>query len=213
MAGGHWGCCSASCLALCGWGWILPGLAGGGSFSLSRADLFPEMSLEASFSGMSHFAVLALTPLSKVLKGIYLLFVSSMVLKETLISATFINGLERSCLTDLMFHVLEGNLFPPRLTHGLERSLSASIFDCVTDSVGITLFSDDSYVIYTYGLERSQHVSVLLSPSSCTFGWGLERSLSACAPSHGLDRTGWMVLKELRYNSLVPQWCFAIFRQ
>ena len=66
-----------------------------------------------------------------------------------------------------MFCVLEGNLFPPRLTHGLERSLSASIFDCVFDSVGIILFSDDSYAIYTKGLERSQLVSVLLSPASC----------------------------------------------
>ena len=53
-----------------------------------------------------------------------------------------------------MFHVLEENLFPPRLTHGLERSLSASTFDHVTDSVGIILFSDDYYAIYTDGLER-----------------------------------------------------------
>ena len=78
-----------------------------------------------------------------------------------------------------MFCVLEGNLFPPRLTWGIERSLSASIFDHVFDSVSIILFSGDSYAIYTKGLERSQLVSVLLSPASCVFGWGLERSLSA----------------------------------
>ena len=137
-----------------------------------------------------------------------------------------------------MFCVLEGNLFAPRLTHGLERSLSASIFDHVIDSVaiilfsdnsyviytdglerrlsvsifdhvidsvGIILFSDDSYAIYTDGLERIQLVSVLLSPTSCIFDWGLERSLSACAHSHGLKRIGWMVFKECRCNSLVPQ--------
>ena len=90
-----------------------------------------------------------------------------------------------------MFHVLEGNLFPPRLTHGPERSLSASIFDRVFDYVRIILFSDDSYAFYTKGLERSGLVFVLLSPASCVFGWGLERSLSACACSHGLERT-WM---------------------
>ena len=39
----------------------------------------------------------------------------------------------------------------------------ASASDCVFDSVGIILFSDDSYAIYTKGLERSQLVSVLLS--------------------------------------------------
>ena len=71
-----------------------------------------------------------------------------------------------------------------------------------------------SYAIYTNGLEKSWLVSVLLSPASCIFGWGLERSLSACTHSHGLERSGWMVLKGLRCNSLVPQWYFAIyFRQ
>ena len=74
-----------------------------------------------------------------------------------------------------MFHVLKGNLFPPRLTQGLERSLYASIFDHITDSVGIILSSDDSYAIYTKGLERSWLVSVLLSPALCIFSWGLER--------------------------------------
>ena len=80
------------------------GLACSGSFSPSSADLFPETKLEASFSAMSHFALLALTHSSKVLKGINLffvvlgltlsskvlkgidlLFVSSMVLKESLL--------------------------------------------------------------------------------------------------------------------------------
>ena len=55
-------------------------------------------------------------------------------------------------------------------------------------------------------------MSVLLSPASCVFGWGLERSLSACAHSHGLERNGWMVLKGLGYHSLVPQLCFAILK-
>ena len=72
----------------------MSGLAHCESFSPSRADFFPEMKLKASFSAMSQFAVLALTQLSKVLKGIDLLFVSSMVLKET-ISATYVNGLDK----------------------------------------------------------------------------------------------------------------------
>ena len=63
----------------------------------------------------------------------------------------FLYGLERSCLADLVFYVLERNHFPPKLTHGLKRSLTASIFDHVFDSVGIILFSDDSYAVYTRG--------------------------------------------------------------
>ena len=195
-------------------------------------------------------------------------------------------GLERICLTNLMFLILEGNLFPSRLTRGLERSLFASIFDCIFDSVGIILsscdayaiyhrglemswlvsvllvsflcvgwglernvsacfpgdlyavntkglemsqlmsvwlisvscvnwglersthFFNDSYAIYTKGLERSQ--LLLLSPALCVFGWGLERSFGAHACSHGLERTGWMVLKGLWCNSLVPPQCFAV---
>ena len=58
----------------------IEGLALGES-SPSRTDFFPETKLEASFSAVSRLAVLALTHLSKVLKGIYLLSVSSMVLK------------------------------------------------------------------------------------------------------------------------------------
>ena len=62
----------------------------------------------------------------------------------------------------------------------------------------ILLFSDDCYAIYTNGLERSQ--LVLLSPALCIFGWGLERSLGACALSHCLERTRWMVLKVIRWT-------------
>ena len=193
------------------------------------------------------------------------------------------------CLTDIMFLVLEGNPFPSRLTHGLERSLFASIFNCILDSVGIILsscdayaiyhrglemswlvsvllvsflhvgwglersfsahFPDDSYAAYAKGLEMSQLLSVVLVSTS-SVDWGLERSLSAhfssdsyavyikglegsqfmsvvlistlcvrwglerrfCARthSHGLERTGWMVMKGLQCNSLVPPWCFAI---
>ena len=163
-------------------------------------------------------------------------------------------GLVRICLTDLMLYVpWKGNLFPPRLTQGLGRSLSTSICDHVFDTVDIILFfddsstlstpgffkrsqlvsvllsfascgvawslerslsaclSDDSYVIYTKGLEMSQ--IVLLSPASCIFGCDLERSLSACAHSHGPERTGCMVLKGLWCNSLVHQLCFAIYFQ
>ena len=182
----------------------------------------------------------------------------------------FLYGLKGRCLTDLMSCVLEGNLFPPRLTHGLEGSLSACVFDCVFDSFGITLSSGDSYAFYTRCLERSQLMSVLListsyvgwglerslsacfsndsytiyikgfkrnqlvllSPAFCV-GWGLERSLGAyfsndsyaiyikglerslcaCTHSHGLERTGWMVLKGLWCSSLVPPFCFAIYFQ
>ena len=44
------------------------GLAHGESFSPSRADFFSEMKLAASFSAVSHFAVLSLTHSLKVLK-------------------------------------------------------------------------------------------------------------------------------------------------
>ena len=112
-----------------------------------------------------------------------------------------------------MLCILEGNLIPPRLTQGLESSLSASNFDCVFDCVTIILFCDDACAIYTRGLERilsaclsdnsyavytkglEMSKLVLLSPVSHIFGWGLERSLSACEHSHGLERTGWIVLK------------------
>ena len=84
------------------------GLACGEFFSLSRADFFPEMKLEASFSAMSHFAVLALIHSSKVLKGIILLFVSSVVLKETL-------------LVPLLSMVLKETLLVPHLSMVLKE--------------------------------------------------------------------------------------------
>ena len=96
-------------------------------------------------------------------------------------------GLERICLTDLMFLVLEGNLFPSRLTWGLERIFSASTFDHIFDFVGIILFSCDTYAIYHRGLERSQHVTVLLVSSLCV-GWGLERSFNAHFPDDSYAR-------------------------
>ena len=176
-----------------------------------------------------------------------MLLVSSMVLKETLLVPLLSVVLKEGALLTWCSMSWKENFFPPRLTWGLERSLSASIFDCVFDFVGIIFVSDDSYAIYTKGLERSwlvllssascvgwglernlsahltddsyavytkglersQHVSVMLSSAS----WGLERSLSAHAHSHGLERTGWMVLKGLWCNSLVPQLCFAIYFQ
>ena len=98
------------------------GLAHHESFSPSMADFFPEMKFKASLSAMSQFAVLALTQSSKVLKEINLLFISSMVLQEV--------ALLTSC------SVLRRNPFPPRLTHGLGRSLSASIF-----SMSLTLLA------------------------------------------------------------------------
>ena len=79
----------------------------------------------------------------------------------------------------------------------LERSFSAH-------------FPDDSYAIYTKGLEMSQLMSVVLISTSC-FGWDLERSLCACTHSHGLERTG--VLKGLQCNSLVPLSHYAIYLQ
>ena len=174
---------------------------------------------------------------------------SSMVLKETLLVQLLSVVLKEGGLLTWCSVSWKETFFPARLTWGLERSLSASIFDHIFDSVGIVLFSNDAYAIYTRGLERSQLVSVFLSfafmcsagvlkgvsvhvslmtyavytkgleiswlvllpPALCMFGWDLERSLGACACSHGLERTGWMVLKGLWCNSLVPLWCFAIY--
>ena len=136
---------------------------------------------------MSYFAVLALTCSSKVLKGNDLLFVSSMVLKETF-GATFINGLERSCLTDFMFHVLEGNLFPPRLTHG---EVSVPLF--LTVSLTLLALSFSLMTLMPSTLMILKEVDFCLALSClCIFGWDLEGSFSVCAPSHGLERTdGW----------------------
>ena len=83
-AEGHWGCPLAAWLWVAGVGSLrLCRSCHHESFSLSMAGFSSEMKLKAYFSAMSQFTVLALTQLSKVLKGINLLFVSSMVLKET----------------------------------------------------------------------------------------------------------------------------------
>ena len=98
-------------------------------------------------------------------------------------------------------------------TRGLERSWHVSVLLSSASCIGWRLernlsacLSDDSYAVYTKGLERSWLGSVMYSllPS-----WGLERSLGACACSHGLDRTGSMVLIGLRCNSLVSQVMFC----
>ena len=183
------------------------------SFFPSRADFFSEMKLKASFSAMSQFSVLALTQSSKVLKEIDLLSVSSMVLKETLLVPLLsmdLKEIEVALLTSCSVSWKE-TFSLPDLPMVL-KEISASTFDRVFGSVGTILFSDDSYAIHTKDIGGSQLVSVFffLSPAWCIFGWGLERSLSACACSHGLERTGWMVLKGLRCNSLVPLWCFAV---
>ena len=175
---------------------------------------FLKWNFKASFSAVSHFAVLGLTQSSKVLKGIYLLFVSSMVLKEAFLVPFFsivLKEVEVALLTSCSMFWKETSFLPdlPMVLKGV----SLPLFLTVSLTVGIILFSDNSYAIYTNGLERSWLVSVLLFPALCIFGWGLERRLSACACSHGLERTGWMVLKGLRCNSLVPQWCFAIYFQ
>ena len=107
-------------------------------------------------------------------------------------------GLERICLTDLIFLVLGGNVFPSRLTWGLERSLLTSIFDCIFNSVGIILSSCDAYAVYHRGHEMSQCVSVLLI-SFLHVGWGLERSFSACFP----DDSYAVYTKGLRYGRMV----------
>ena len=52
--------------------------------------------------------------------------------------------LKEFALPTLLFLVLEQNLFPSRLTWGLERSLFASIFDRIFDCVGIILASCDA---------------------------------------------------------------------
>ena len=148
--------------------------AASGESSLFRADLFSGKILKVSFSTVSYLVFLASTQSSKVLKEIDLLSVSSMVLKESLLVPFLmvhyktLRSLKRVRATDLRLHVLEGNIFPPYLTNGPERSLSTShCVDLVIDPV-ITLvlsgkvISDGSYAMYTHGLERSQLVFVLL---------------------------------------------------
>ena len=119
------------------------------------------------------------------------------------------HGLETSGLTDLMFHVLEGNLFSPRLTYGVERSLYASI---LIMSLTLLALSFPVMTLMQSTLMVLKGVNLCLScsllPHVC-----LARSLSAHAPSHSPERIGWMVLKGLRCNSLVPPWSFAIYFQ
>ena len=91
------------------------GLDCGESFSPSRADFFSKMKLKASFSAMSHFAVLALTQSSKVLKEVHWLFVSSMVLKETLLVPLLSMVLKGTCLVPLLSMVLNEMLLVPFL--------------------------------------------------------------------------------------------------
>ena len=140
-----------------------------------------------------------------------------------------------------MLRVLEGNLFPPRLTQGLERSLSAFILivsltllalsfslmilrPCTSGVLkGVDLCLSCSLLPHVLaGVLKgvSVHVSlVTLMPSTPRVLKGVnlycsllphaltgvfKRSLFACPHSHGLERTGWMVLKGPRCNSLVP---------
>ena len=57
--------------------------------------------------------------------------------------------------------------FLPDLPMVLKEVSLPLFIDCVFDSIGIILFSDYSYAIYTNGVKRSQLVPVLLSPASC----------------------------------------------
>ena len=185
------------------------------------------------------FAFLALTHSWKVLKWIGLLLVSSMVLKEfALLTWCSVSWKETFFLPDLPMVLKEVSLLLflfvsltvdiilfcddsyAIYTRGLERSQlvsvllssASSVFGWGLGRIFSAHLSDDSYALYTTGLETSQLVSILLSVA-LYFGWGLERSLSAGACSHGLERTGWMILKGLWCNSLVPQLSLAIYFQ
>ena len=132
---------------------------------------------------------------------------------------TFMEGLEmKLCLVPFLSMVLkegalltscsvswEETFFLPDLPMVLKEVSLPLILTMSSTLLSIILFTDDSYAIYTNGLERSWFVSVFLFLSSawCIFGWSLERSLSACPHSHGLERSGWIVMKGLRCNSLV----------
>ena len=178
------------------------GLAHGESFSPSRANLFPEMKLETYFSAVSHFAVLALTHLSKVLKGIDLLLVTSMVFKETLLVPLLSMVLKEALLVPFLPMVLKEvalltlcsvswkeTFFLPALPMVL-KEVPMTLFLIVSLTLlALSFFYDDSYAVYTNGLERSQFVSVLLSLVLCICGWGLERMNWM----DGLERT-WMQL-------------------
>ena len=73
---------------------------------------------------------------------------------------------------------------------------------------GVSL-SDDSYAIYTHGLERSQLVSMLLSATLCIGCWGLERNVTVCFSDDlyainiwGLERS-WHVSVSLSCTSCI----------
>ena len=154
---------------------------------------FLKWNLEASFSAMLHFAVLALTHSSKVLKGIDLLFVSTMVLKETLVVQLLSMVLKELALLTSCFVSWKETFFPPDLhmvLKGVSLTLLALSFSLMTLMPSTLMVLKEVNLCPLCSL--LPHVS---------FGWGFERSLSACAPSHGLERTGWMVLKGLRCNS------------
>ena len=138
---------------------LLGCLHGWGRISDRSSSFFSETKLETSFSTVSHFIFLALTQSSKVLKWTLLvLYLTSGVLKGIKFSLTFLTM------------SWEARIFLPRLTHGLERSLSASVF-------WLNLWSR----MCTRGLERSQLLSLLLSTALCTVDWGLEMSFLDCS--------------------------------
>ena len=145
---------------------------------------------------MSQCAVLALTQLSKVLKEINFVIFSGF--------DPFLKGLEMNWIfTNPMIPVLEGNLFPPRLTQGLERSFSAFVSDCVLDSVGIILSSDDSYAIYIRVL-KGVNLCLCCSFLACMSARVLKGvSVHACPMTH--------VPSTLRVLKESTHVCFAHF--
>ena len=185
---------SCTCLACCE------------SFSPSTADFLSEMKLKLSFSAMSQCAVLALTQSSKVLKEIDSLCVSlTGVLKEfALLTLCSLSWNENLVPVQTYPGSWKKSFLPLLLTVSL--TLLASSFPLVTHMPFITgvlkwvncvsvllvsflyvgwglersfcaCFPDDSYAIYTKGLEMSQLMSVVLISTSGV-SWGLERSLS-----------------------------------
>ena len=112
------------------------GLAHCESFSLSMADFLSEMKLKASFNAMSQFTVLALIQSSKVLKGIDLLFVSTMVLKEGILLTSYpVSWKETFFLPDLP--MVQKEIFLP-LFLTVSLTLLASSFSLMTLMLSIT---------------------------------------------------------------------------
>ena len=87
-------------------------------------SFFSETKLKASFSTVSHFLFLALTQ-------------SSRVLKWTLLVLYLTSGVLKGINSVMTFSTMswEEDIFHPRLTHGIERSLFASVFDQISVSV------------------------------------------------------------------------------